>query len=391
MRRSDLLIKFVVFIAFIAIVCYIGYSFYDSQVNPLRTVLAVDFTLDSGSETQGWIVREEQPIDGGGSVKVVARDGTKMANGETVAIRYYGAQARERVAEMDALELRIKQAENQLSSGVEPSGKLEYVMELAAVSAGGDYAGAGPALLGIDSYIFGSTGDMSKQELQAEIERLKGELSALELRSSGDTTAVGAPVSGLFSSTVDGFEGVGPDDLRGLTPSEYKELFAAAGDDSGVGKMVTGLTWYYVTVMKADDTVGLNEGGMVKLKFSRTWSKTLDMKLEELGENIGGERVVVFSSSSYLQELTEQRSMEAKVLRESVTGIRVPKEAVHLDEEGKTYVYILEGLQASVAYTDIVAQDGDYYLLSDNIDQGLREGAQIITRARGLYDGKVVQ
>ena len=98
---------------------------------------------------------------------------------------------------------------------------------------------------------------------------------------------------------------------------------------------------------------------------------------------------VLLSVLGSLEAVASLRELTATIVFESLQGIRVPKEAVHLDEDGDSFVYILEGLQAAMVYVDVIAEDGDYYMVEETGD-GLRVGDQIITRANDLYDGAVV-
>ena len=169
------------------------------------------------------------------------------------------------------------------------------------------------------------------------------------------------------------------------------KLFASSKrvGSSVIGKLVHGIKWYYVTTMDEEAAVKLKPGGNAKLRFSKTYSAELNMKVESVGQEQNGKCVVVFSSTKYLQDVTALREMMAEIVFDSETGIRVPQEAVHVDENGKTFVYILEGLRASAVHVDITDENGDYYMVAES-KNGLRTGDRIIVKANNLYDGAVV-
>ena len=83
------------------------------------------------------------------------------------------------------------------------------------------------------------------------------------------------------------------------------------------------------------------------------------------------------------------RQADGSLILRSCTGIRVPRDAVHTDEFGQTFVYILEGLQAKrVDVTLLEEYSGFWYIRTG---EELRAGMEIITEAKDLSDGKVVQ
>ena len=85
------------------------------------------------------------------------------------------------------------------------------------------------------------------------------------------------------------------------------------------------------------------------------------------------------------------RTVSATVEFETVTGMLVPKEAMHVDENGKKYVYVLSGLQAQQVDITITGEVDDCYITESESGGLLNEGAEIIVKANGLYDGKVVR
>ena len=196
----------------------------------------------------------------------------------------------------------------------------------------------------------------------------------------------------MFSSRADGFESVSPDDLKELTSARYAELFEKADrvPATAAGKIVTGLKWYFVTELPSASAIRLDEGDTATLRFTKTYSEKLDMRVEYVGSNENGNRVVVFSSGKYMQDVASVRDMYAEIIFSSVSGVRVPREAMHVDENGQTFVYVLVGVQAVRADADILSEGGDYYIVNPVEGSKLFAGADIVVSAGELYDGKVI-
>ena len=115
------------------------------------------------------------------------------------------------------------------------------------------------------------------------------------------------------------------------------------------------------------------------------------MKVESIGEPANDQCTVVFSTTKYIGEVAAVRELTGRIVFSDVQGIRVPKSAMHLNENGQSYLYVLAGVQAQSAVVDIIGETGDYYIVREDRGSGIREGSEIITKAKDLYDGKVVK
>lgn len=391
MERSDALIKLVAVIVFAAVMIYLGVSFVSGYRDPLRTVSATGMEKRDGLETEGYIVRDEQVITATGeNVAVTVTDGAKVASGETLAVRYSGETAMERAQRISEIQLRIKQltAIKNGRSGEELAD--ETVLNLSSALSAGDMDAVYEIEQDVDAYIMSGTVLATGGE-EEEIARLEEELKSLGQNSSSDTARVTAPWSGTFSSVTDGLEGIGPDSLEDLTVSEYRRLFSGGGsDESAVGKLVRGIRWYYATSIPEQSAKKLRAGGSAKLIFSRTYSAELTMRVDSISTPEDGECAVVFSCDKYMQDVAGIRDATAEIVFGTLSGISVPREAVHLNDKGESVVYILRGVTANEMGVNIIAESGDYYMV-EKTRTGVRVNDLIIVRANSLYDGAVVE
>ena len=392
MDRSDSLIKLVAVLMFIAVMAYLGISFVTSYRDPLRTVKAVGMETHDGVSTTGFIVRDEYVLTAsGGNMAVTATEGAKLAQGETVAVRYSGVAAMDRAQRISDIQLRIRQltAVRNGKSGDELSGSA--IENLSRIVLSGDLGDLYGAAQDVDAYIISgsalATGDEDEQ-----IAALEEELRGLAQSATDDTVRVEAPFAGTFSFAVDGYERVRVDELDGLTPSGFASLFAEPGptDDTAIGKLARGIRWYYVTVMDEKDALRLTEGKTVSLSFSRTYSARLTMRVDHVSQPEDGRCCVVFSTDKYLQDVSALRDATAEIVFGTLSGVSVPREAVHLNDEGETIVYILEGVRANEVPVKIIAETADLYVVEET-RTGLRVNDRVILRAASLYDGAVVE
>ena len=104
---------------------------------------------------------------------------------------------------------------------------------------------------------------------------------------------------------------------------------------------------------------------------------------------------MVLRSDKYLSQVTQLRHLTAELLLDSYSGLRIPANALRLNDEGQSGVYCVVGFTAAFKPVDVVYR-GDGYTLVRAADGAtgsdiLRAGDEVIVTAGELYDGKVVR
>ncbi|MDR1217756.1 MAG: hypothetical protein LBJ99_04110 [Oscillospiraceae bacterium] len=390
MKRGDFFIKLVSAVLFLAVASYIGLYIYDAAKNPFQTVRAEFNVIESSARVRGYVVRQERVVQGpGGAVTPVADEGEKVSAGALVANGYSGAQALTQADEARALRMRIAQLEaapspQSAADGSSPAFDAAARLSLAVQRR--DFGQLEELCLTAESAIFAGT-----PESAATLPELRARLETLEASQTG-VSRVYAPVSGVFSSVVDGFERIGPDSIGLMTtPDALSDMFSYAEPYSDAAcKLITGIRWYYV--VSIDDAAArlLKTGQETQVSFTGSRRISFDMRVEEI-RAAGG--IAVFSCGSGIGDVASLRYCEAEVTLGSVSGLYIPKQAIHLSDDGRTYVYVYTGGRAREESAEILGELDDMYVVRAGAPEGgpLREGAEIIVKANGLYDGKVIR
>ncbi len=393
MRRSDFVMKLMSVVLFIAIAAYIGLYIYQAADKPLKTTVAVRYTVEDTGGAEGYIIRTESVLSGdGNTATLMAAEGEKLAVGQAVAIYYQGETALAQASTIRQLQLEIKQAQTDaaLSSDQKTVNADASVLALSNAVQHKNYSNLEDLTLGIKKTVFADSGNqLSETDLAALNDRLTNLLS----KNTGSNT-IYTPVSGVFSAAVDGFEDIGPDKIKDLTPSSLQALFTTPNNTGGapLGKLITGIKWYYAAVMDASNAHKLDGKDTAALQFTKSYNAQLDMAVESIGAEENGKCVVVFSAKRGISEMTVLRKLTAQIEFSSYTGLSIPKEAVYRENGDKTYIYLLTGLQAEKVSVDILSENGSSYIVKDGTENGtvLREGSEIIVKAKDLHDRKVV-
>lgn len=405
----------------LGLLVYFGFQIYRYVNDPMLTTLAYAYQVEDTVEISGYMVRQEQVLEGdsSGLMQLRRSEGERVSTGGTVAVVYADQASLDRQNEMETLQSRIDQLEYAQESmlGAEAALKLDSqvskaLLDYRAAAAAGRMDTAEThgqelrALVLKRDYTYSGTEDLSGQ-----LQSLRDQLKSLRSQAASSVKTIRAPRSGLFSAVVDGYETVlTPAALSSLTPSALDKLTPAAVS-GGTGKLVLGDSWYYVGTVSAQEAEELRDHrSSLHLRFTKNVDRNLEVTLASLSEEENGRCVAVFQGDSYLQELTLLRRQSAEVVLDTTDGIRVPRAALRVavqtvtekdeatDEEvtkevSVTGVYCVSGAKAQFKPVDILYTGEEYAVVSaagSSEKTRLRPGDTVIVVARDLYDGKVV-
>lgn len=404
-----------------------GFHYLD---DPLTITLAYRYEVETTVELTGFVVREERVLDddSAGLLRIQRAEGERVAAGGTVAAVYADQASLDRQAEIDSLESRVEQLQyaQDLALAAETTRKLDAqiaqdVLEYRRFLAADRLYDAESTALELRALVLKRDySDAGSGDIALQLQDLGAQLLALRAQAEGSVRRITAPEAGLYSAEVDGFESVlTPALLDSVTPSQLSALTADPSLSSRVGKLVLGDMWWYAAAVSVEDAMALQErerslrsGEALQLRFSKGVDQDLPVEIQSVGAREDGRVVVVLRGSAYLQDLTLLRQQRAEIVTGSISGLRVPREALRaerafLDGEGgtasepKTGVYCMVGREARFKPVEVVYSADSFVLVvpSPELDPSLdgdskrivRAGEQIVASARGLFDGKVLQ
>ncbi|MCD8189035.1 MAG: hypothetical protein LUD78_02225, partial [Clostridiales bacterium] len=328
------------FAYFCVYTCHVLFSSYE-------TASLYSYTAEDTVETTGYMVRDEQVLDGGAELQeVVVAEGETVAAGDTLAVVYSTQEALDRHTEIKELEARLESLQYILSHSAGGSDNstlnseiIDAIVDLRAMAASGtlteleDLSSELKTLMFRRDYTYNGSSALTE-----EITQLVEYVESLATENQSYTTTISAPASGTFSSMVDGYESVLTSaSVKDLTPAQLDDLLDqredVADDGSSLGKLITSATWYFAAELTEEDSQRIKIGDTVTLRFN-SLDRTIDMEVESLS-NADDDGVVcaVFSSDKYLAETTLLRDQTADIILDTVTGYRVDKSAIHVENE----------------------------------------------------------
>ena len=418
MKNSSFGTKCLLLAVTLGVLAYFGIQGLQYLGDPLTTTLAYNYQVEEGMDLSGYVVRREQVLadETSGLLRLQRSEGEKVGAGGTVALVYADQASLDRQREIDELSGRIEQLQfaQEASLGSEVSLKLDaqimrslldYRAELAAgrLDNAEEHKTELKSLVLKRDYTYSDTEDLSGQ-----IAELQSQLKELKAQAASSVRAVKAPVSGVYSAVVDGYETVlTPGLLADMTPSQLNAVQADETLTSQTGKLILGDSWYYAVTMSADQAKALRDSsGTMTLRFAKGVEQDQTVTLYAVGPEEQGRVVVTFRGEYNMAQVTLLRRQSAQLIWRTVAGIRVPNEALRaantkVDQEGNRTtveslgVYCVVGMEARFKPVEVL-YSGDGFVLvrstaaSDQESLRLRPGDEIIISAKDLYDGKVV-
>lgn len=398
-RRYTTLILWI-FLA--AIVAYLGYHVSTLLRDPYTTTTAIEYEAGAGYYATGFVVRDETPIASEYDITTVtAAEGARVAANEVLATGYLTADAQARQTRIAQLHAQIEQLgyAGQYTTSVADQAALdtaigEALTQMTKFLERRDMNSIQDGAAELKGMILRrESSDADAELITRQLENAQQELTILQSAAEQDTAEITAPKAGYFSAVVDGYETVlTPERLDTLTVREYDELQPEDVTGNWAGKLISGDRWYFVTSIPAGELAGVEAGDRVRVTFARDFYSEITMTVTRVGQNEAGFRLLVLSSREFMQSVTLLREQTADVVFIQYTGLRVPKDAVYVDESGQPGVYILESARARWKPITILHDNGESYVveLDKTKTENLWPGDEILVGAKNLYDGKVV-
>ena len=385
---------------------YLGVQVWNLSNRPYRTQTAGAFTMVDSIQTAGVVVRQETviPQEIAGVVSYTVEDVRRVSYGTEVARIFdtaYAAQCFDDARQLAQTIDSLKQAQaDGANAGTDVNLILKQVSDdlydHIAVLQSGKYAG----LKEVRSALVFSLNKLGvavgrEDNYDALLAQLQASHDALAAQGVA-AASVPAPRTGYFFYDVDGFEGLTVEEVSALTPQQLDALANTHTKDSGtaVGKMVTSYRWYYVTAVDAAAAARFTVGRKVTLAFSDAGVTDVAAVVESVSEPDADGRVTVTLCSEQMDErFSGLRFENVEVQFSSYTGIRISRNAMHINGEGEHGVYIKFGSMVLFRRITPIFETEAYFLVPvepDGESNQVKLYDEIIVEGTDLFDGKLL-
>ena len=385
MKKTSPLMKILPIAVLAAVLIYFAVQLYNYLSDPVTTTLVTEGQAEDTIPLNGWMVRDEEPLAAqSGTISRVRQEGEHVGVGQMLARVYANDGALQTVSQIETLQLQLQQLQFALTSYLDPDAALKLdtsitgdILTLRQSLTGGDYTAAESDIAQLKAAVLKRDHPYtSQEEIQTEIKSVEGQIQSLENSLSGAAT-VTAKSSGTYSAVCDGYETVLTTEfLEDVTPAKLAKL-QPSGEDSNIGKLIYGDTWYYVVTLAEEQANVIRGRSSVTLRFAKGFDQNL------------------LSCRKYLAQTTLLRHQAADIILRTYTGLRVPSNALRVSSDGVTGVYCVDGVTAAFRPVTVLYQGQGYALVqpADGVDdtQTLRAGDEVIATAGELHEGKVIR
>ncbi len=402
--------RVVVAIIAVIIVAYTVFHMVSLFSAELSTVVVAASTEETRIEFDGYIFRDETVVysNYGGAVDYIAEDGRKLATGEKLATVYEQGNNASVDKNIDSIDKMIgilsEGTDSSLSLSQLPSVKKNMDNEHHAIMtklASGD-------IRELSANIDAMTAEMCKESVLTNekspvpetLDFLYSERERL-MSAGGNSTTLVADKSGYFYSGSDGYESFFTLEAAAqMTPDAYQNYVSLTPEQSKdganpVGRMVYDADWMFLALVSESDAEHFEVGEYKSLTFTGGEDVTMPLLLtEKIADEESRSVLLKFECDRMPRGFDFARAQSVSAVVSSVTGITVPKSAVHRSD-GYLYVYILKGSVVFERRIEVIYEGSDYYTVADGLepegeDVYLQSNDTLILDGQNLFDGRIL-
>ena len=361
---------------------YIGVVIFNLIQNPTDTFMIENGNLYLEEKVDGYILREEVIVQGSnyknGIVKI-KNEGEKVAKDDPI-FRYKSANEDELVQKIEELDVKIQEAlKNQ--TDVIPSSDITLLENQIQEKIN--------LIYGMNNY---SEIKVLKEEINQLILRkaqIVGELSPsgsyikslIEERSSYETELnsnaeyITAPMSGVVSYKIDGYEDFfSSKNIDYLNQELLESLDVRTGQliesSSEKAKIVNNYQCYIAVIMDSEEAKNAKIGDRVSLEFLNL--SAITATIEKIFEEETGTRVIVFKINYDVEKLLDARKISVNVIWWSASGLKVPNSAI-ITEEDKNYIVRNKAGYKEKVLIKVLRQNENYTIIDNYTTEELKE------------------
>ena len=339
--------EFLMKIIFFATVIYVIFAIYLIFKTPTETITVEQGVLTEEEMATGYIIRSENVIKGKNyknGISQILSEGEKAAKDQTV-FRYYGKSEEELQANIDEINLKIQQAlekeknsifsadaktlENQIET------KVQNIQNLKDVQTISEYKKEISNIVEKKAKIFGENSQSGSY-----IKKLMNEKEQYEKKLTDGSEYIKAPVSGIVSYRVDGFEEVlGTENFDNLTSEILEKLDIKTGKivstNNECAKIIDDFNCYIAVVLNSDTAKKAEIGEFVNITLASGNEIKTSIIYKKIQDD--GKALIVFKLPVLTNELMSYRKISFNITWWSYSGIRIPNSSI-IEDNNLKYV-----------------------------------------------------
>lgn len=390
----------------ILMLLYIGFQVVTNLTEQIETIDALMVQVEAKETCEGFFVRAIQPVYGSAerSYEFLAENGEKVSGGTSLAVSFQNADAAEafrqaRILEEDIANTRAAYQEIRADDGglTLDEDIFRDMESLSGLISDGKVWASDSVYSGMTRAIVAREFPRDRlSELEQKIADMESELKSLNAAASGGQE-VKSERSGYFIKATESHPALCTvEEMRQLTPDRLRRLCDegrdAKSEQGVIGYIMETFEWYYVCVMSEEAAREIDGRTNISLCFPYILSENISARIDDI-TYFEDEAVVIFRCGFIDDDFLRSSVETCDVVRQSYSGIRIPREAIHLNAEGEWGIYCLNGAMLQFKTIDWVYQGDTYFIAkpADSAGKGLYLYDKIVIKGKGLEAGMVIE
>ena len=365
--------KLIMDIIFIVVIVYVCYALYLIIKTPKDMITVENGTLTVEESATGYIIRDETIVKGKNyknGIYQIIPEGERAAKNQAI-FRYYGTnedELQEKINEVNekiqkALEKEknlfpsdIKNLDEQIDLKIQDLKNIYNVKNLI------EYKKQISDIMLKKATIVGENSKSGSY-----IKKLIDSREEYEKKLEEGSEYITSPKSGVISYRVDGLEDVlKVDGFKELTEEKLNELDVKTGQivstSTEQGKVINNFECYIATILNSNAGKEAEVGKKAKITLSSGNELEVTINYKEEQEN--GKVLIIFKTNALPDELIVFRKISFNITWWSVTGIKVPNNAILEDEVQSKYVLKKTATGTTKCYIKVKKTNDKYSIIS---------------------------
>lgn len=207
-----------------------------------------------------------------------------------------------------------------------------------------------------------------------------------------------APVPGLYSSNIDGYEEIfNADNIGNITVSEYqtlrkKKLSKEEITSSNIEcKIINNYQWSVVTLVNDATASTLEVGKTVYIRFAGS-SEDYEAKVSYISPKESNKYAVVITSTQNCEYALYARQTEFELICGRYSGLKIPVSAIQVRSD-VTGVYVVENSMLRFKEINVLYKDGKTAIVEQNNSKSnyLLLYDKVVTHTNDFSEGKKIE
>ncbi len=411
MKSKDRLLKVLSILAAVVIVVYFISQIYNISARTFTTQIVYEQNVLNTVDAEMFIIREETvlTVPASGVTVPLADNAERVSKGSSIAAVFATEEAAENYVELQALQKKLttyQKIDGQLKLSTvdiekltdEINSEFKDILDLTYLN---DFDELSDKKLSFSEKISRKQISIDKKvDCASQIAQLQSEISALS--GTVPSQIITAEASGYYVNKEDGYENlISVDDIDELTPKKLEEALESEKKEptsGSIGKIIDGYNWYIACVVDSADVSTFKKEKPVSLIFGDSNEDIVSTYLYSIKKIDDKNSLVVFRCTLMNDKLISLRKLNGKIVIDDFTGLKVSRDAVRIDENGNTGVFVRRGNIVNFRSLNIIYSEDSFVVASkpgENSDTKLpyahlKQYDEVIISGKELKDGMVI-